>query len=126
MRTVPEWIGANPDSRIPPRVRLRVFYRDSGICQCGCTRLIHAGEKWQTDHKVALINGGEHRESNLQLLLTKHHGVKTKEDVAEKARNYRKRAKHLGVNAPRKKIQSRGFAKSAPQRTASRPIVRQF
>lgn len=124
MRAVEEWIGATPDTRIPPRVRLRVFYRDSGICQCGCTRLIHAGEKWQTDHKIALVNGGENRESNLRTLLTKHHATKTAEDVAEKSRVARKRAKFLGIQPIRQKIQSAGFRKAPPQRSASRPLER--
>lgn len=100
-RSVEEWIGATPATRIPPRVRLRVFYRDSGICQCGCGRLIHAGERWQTDHTIALVNGGENRESNLRTLLIKHHAVKTKADIAEKSTTYRKRAKHLGIKKPR-------------------------
>lgn len=52
------------------------------------------------------------------------HREKTKADVAEKAIVYRKRAKHLGVKPSKQKIPSRGFQKSAPQRTASRPIER--
>lgn len=100
-RALSEWIGKSDDTKIPPRVRLRVFYRDSGICQCGCTRMIYAGERWQTDHTVAIINGGENRESNLRTLLVKHHAEKTRADVAEKAKVYRKRAKHIGVQ-PRK------------------------
>ena len=108
MRELPEWIGV-PGGRIPPRVRLRVFYRDSGICQCGCQRLIHAGEKWQTDHRIALVNGGENRESNLRTLLAKHHATKTKADVAEKSRVYRKQSKHLGIKAPRKITRWRRF-----------------
>lgn len=108
-RELPEWIGATPDTRIPPRVRLRVFYRDSGICQCGCERMIHAGERWQTDHRVALVNGGENRESNLRTLLVKHHAAKTAEDVAEKSRVYRKRAKHLGLRPAGRTIPGRKF-----------------
>jgi 5-methylcytosine-specific restriction endonuclease McrA len=100
MRELPEWIGATPDSKVPPRVRLRVFYRDDGTCQCGCGRLIHAGEKWQTDHTIALINGGENRERNLRTLLVKHHAAKTKEDVAQKSKDYRVRAKHNGIRKP--------------------------
>jgi 5-methylcytosine-specific restriction enzyme A len=124
-RTVEEWIGATPDTRVPPRVRLRVFYRDSGICQCGCGQLIRAGQRWQTDHTIALINGGENRERNLRTLLVKHHAAKTREDVAQKSKDYRVRAKHNGVELRRgPKIQSAGFAKRPPQRTASRPIVR--
>jgi 5-methylcytosine-specific restriction enzyme A len=108
-REVPEWVGKTPDTPAPPRVRLRVFYRDSGTCQCGCERLIHAGERWHTDHTIALINGGENRESNLRTLLVKHHAAKTAEDVAEKSRVYRKRTKHLGIKKPRSITRWRRF-----------------
>lgn len=99
-RELPEWVGKTDDSKIPPRVRLRVFYRDNGICQCGCGRLIHAGERWQTDHIVALINGGQNRETNLRTLLVKCHKVKTAEDVKQKAKNDRVRKRHLGIKKP--------------------------
>jgi 5-methylcytosine-specific restriction protein A len=100
-RELPEWIGATSDTRVPPRVQLRVFYRDSGTCQCGCGQLIRAGQRWQTDHTIALINGGENRETNLRTLLVKHHAAKTREDVAEKSVTARVRAKHLGIKKPR-------------------------
>lgn len=31
-RSVPEWIGASPDTPVPPRVRARVFEAYGGIC----------------------------------------------------------------------------------------------
>lgn len=96
-RTVKEWIGKTDDTPAPPRVRLRVHDRDGGICQCGCGRKIMPGEKWDTDHRTAIINGGENRESNLQTLLAEHHKVKTRADTREKSRVRRKRAKHLGI-----------------------------
>ncbi len=123
-RSLPEWIGASDDSIAPPRVRVRVFDRYEGRCQCGCNRKIMAGERWDAEDTIAIINGGQRRESNLKPWLSEHHPKKTALDVAEKSRVYRKRAKHLGVLAPRQKIQSAGFRKAAPQRTASRPIER--
>lgn len=96
-RTVPEWIGSNPDASVPPRVRLRIFDRYGGRCQCGCGRKIMAGEPWQCDDKIALINGGERRESNLWPMLTEHHKAKTKQDVAIKSKTYRVRSRHLGI-----------------------------
>ena len=96
-RAVPEWRGQSPDSAIPPRVRLRIFDRYDGRCQCGCGRKILAGEKWDAEHKIALINGGSHSESNLRPLLNEHHKTKTRADVAVKSRSYRRRAKHLGI-----------------------------
>lgn len=110
-RTVPEWSAKTDDAGIPPRVRLRVFDRFGGVCQCGCTRKITAGEAWDCDHIVALINGGEHRESNLRPLITAHHKDKTREDVAEKSRVYQRRASHLGVA---KKKHRWGYGKGDP------------
>src|SRR3954467_4025035 len=107
-RTVPEWIGKTPDSGPPPRVRVRIFETAGGRCHIS-GRLIRAGEAWQCEHKIALINGGENRESNMGPALTAPHKIKTKEDIAEKAKVYRKRAKHLGIKTSRVKMQSRGF-----------------
>lgn len=122
-RSVPEWIGKSPDSRIPDAVQMRVFLRFKGVCP-ECTRKLEP-KKWQCDHIKALINGGENREHNLQPLCTSPcHKNKTRADVAEKAKVARKRASHIGVRSTRQKIQSRGFPKAPPQRTASRPIER--
>ena len=108
-RSVPEWIGKTHDTPIPPRVRLRVFERDGGVCHLS-GRKIRAGEEWDCDHITALINGGEHRESNLAPALRDKHREKTAEDVAEKSKVYRMRAKHLGTwPKSKQKIQSQGF-----------------
>lgn len=123
-REVAEWVGKTDDTPCPPRVRLRVFDRDKGICQCGCTIKIQAGDKWETDHLIAIALGGANAENNLRTLLAAHHKLKTRSDVAEKSTNYRVRAKHLGLTTKRQKIQSAGFRKPEPQRTASRPIER--
>ncbi len=122
-RTTPEWIGANPDAKIPPRVKLRVFETHWGKCHISGRR-IQAGEPWDCDHVVALVNGGEHRESNLAPALRDKHREKTKADVAEKSTVYRKRAKHIGLAPVKRKIQSAGFRRNPPQRTASRPVHR--
>lgn len=95
-RTTDEWIGATPDTAIPPRVRRRVFLAHGGICHIA-GRKIQAGEAWDLDHVIALINGGENRESNLAPALRDKHREKTAADVAEKARIDRIRNKHLGI-----------------------------
>jgi len=120
-RSIPEWIGKTPDTPIPPRVRLRVFERHGGICHIS-KRKIMPGEAWDCDHFIALINGGEHRESNLRPALQKYHRVKTAEDVKEKAVTARKRMMNLGIKPKKKSIQSRGFDKVPKQHTASRPL----
>lgn len=96
-RTLEEWHGRTPDTPVPPRVRIRIFERDKGRCQCGCKVRIRPGMAWQTDHIIAIINGGENRESNLRTLLTAHHAPKTAADVAEKSAVYRIKLVHLGM-----------------------------
>lgn len=96
-RTVEEWIGKTPDTKIPQRVRLRVFERFGGVCQL-TNRKIQPGDDWEIDHRIALANGGEHREGNLQPVLKQAHRRKTAQDVAQKAKDARVRAKHLGLH----------------------------
>lgn len=111
-RSVPEWVGKSPDAAIPPRVRLRVFENHGGTCHLS-GRKISAGQQWDCDHVVALINGGEHRESNLAPALREVHRKKTADDVAIKSKTYRMASKHNGTWPKSKRpLQSRGFDKS--------------
>lgn len=96
-RTVPEWVGATDDTPIPKRVKLRVFDDHGGICHIS-GRKIRPGDRWDADHVVALVNGGENRESNLAPALVEAHREKTAQDVALKAKNNRVRSKHLGID----------------------------
>lgn len=99
-RAVDEWVATNDNQAIPARVKIRVFDRASGVC-AECTLQIAGKLRSAYDHIQALINGGQHRESNLQLLCVPCHAVKTKADVAEKSVTARVRAKHLGIKKPR-------------------------
>jgi len=102
MRSVDEWIAPHDDAPIPPRVQLRVYARDNGRCK-SCTRKCGVGgEPFQCDHIIALVNGGQHRESNLQVLCTTCHTDKTKADVAEKSRVYKRRKSNAGIRKPSK------------------------
>lgn len=94
MRSTEEWIGANDDQVPPPRVRLRIFDHYNGRCQ-ECTGAIPAGMYWECDHKLALCNGGENRESNLRPVCRNCCKSKTAIDVAEKSRIADKRKKHI-------------------------------
>jgi len=126
-RAVAEWIGKTDDSAIPPRVRLRVFEAKDGRCH-RCGRAIDAagGETWTCEHLVALINGGENRERNLDVTCSWCLPIKNAADVAEKSRTYHKAAKNIGVdlNPSRRRIQSRGFNRAPLQHSASRPLIR--
>lgn len=110
-RSTPEWIGATPDSPIPPRVRLRVFEAHGGKCHRSGIK-IRPGDRWDVDHVIALANGGQHRETNLAPILADKHKEKTAEDVAIKSKIARIRAKNAGVYPKSPfKIKSRGFAR---------------
>jgi 5-methylcytosine-specific restriction protein A len=109
-RKVDEWIGKTPDSKIPERVLIRVYDREGGICHvCG---LSLKGKKWEADHRPALINGGENRESKIFPACKPCHREITKKDVAEKAKTAAMKANAIGLR-PKSK-----FAKvDKPQRT---------
>lgn len=109
-RSVPEWIGATPDTAAPTRVRLRVFEAHGGRCHI-TKRKILAGEAWELEHVKPLHLGGENRETNLAPALVAAHREKTSREITAKAKADRTRAKHLGVYPPSKaKLRSRGFA----------------
>lgn len=93
-RSVPEWIGKTPDTTPPDRVRVRVFEAKNGRCHA-CGRKIATGENWTLEHLTALINGGENRESNLDVTCDWCLPEKNAADVAEKADVYRVKQKHL-------------------------------
>lgn len=97
-RPVPEWIGKTDSTAAPARVKARIVLAQDGICGCGCgVKLGAAGEAIEFDHTQALINGGENRESNLRALRRPCHKSKTRQDVAQKSTEARKRSKHLGL-----------------------------
>jgi 5-methylcytosine-specific restriction enzyme A len=120
-RSTPEWIGVTPDAKIPPRVRLRVFETHGGKCAL-TGRKIQPGDDWDCDHAVALINGGEHRESNLQPVLRSAHRKKTVEDVKLKAKAARVKKKHLGIHQPKATLP--GSRASKWKRTISGQTIR--
>ena len=107
MRAVKEWIGTSPDSKVPDRVRIRVFDRYDGTCYLS-GRKIFPGMLWEIEHIIALINGGENRESNLAPVLVDSHKEKTKKDQAIKSKNYKVRKKHLGIKSGRRMPGSKG------------------
>lgn len=96
VRSVQEWIGKTPDTKVPSRVRVRVFEKAGGKCQ-SCTRKINAGDSWDADHIVAIVNGGANKETNLQCLCGWCHEQKTKADVKQKSQVARAKNSHLGL-----------------------------
>ena len=104
-RQVKEWVAKNDDQSIPDRVKLRVYELYNGNCAICTGQVLVAAY----DHAVALVNGGQHRETNLQLLCVRCHKDKTKVDVAEKSRVYHKRLKAVGIKPKRRTIGGRKF-----------------
>jgi 5-methylcytosine-specific restriction enzyme A len=69
-------------------------------------------DKFEYEHRTALCNGGENRETNIFLCLADKHREKTADDVAIKSKVARIAAKNRGLwpKSPFK-IRSRGFDK---------------
>jgi 5-methylcytosine-specific restriction protein A len=121
-RSVPEWVGKTDDTPPPPRVKLRIFERSDGLCHIS-GRKIMPGDRWQADHIVPLILGGENRESNMAPALTEPHKAKTKAEAALKSKIADTRKKHLGIKAKPAKIQSAGFpVRERPERP-NKPVL---
>jgi 5-methylcytosine-specific restriction protein A len=99
-RTVPEWVGKTPDSKVPPHVRLRIFERAGGRCHIA-KRKIRSGEPWDAEHVIALADwageGHGNRESNLAPALRDKHREKTSAEATARATVRRKKAKSLGI-----------------------------
>ena len=103
MRTVTEWIGESPDTKIPNRVRVRVFEAKGGKCH-RCGRRITVSDSWTLEHLIALANGGENRERNLDLTCRWCLPEKNAEDVAIKSHGYEVRKRHIGIKKPRSRL----------------------
>lgn len=104
MRTVPEWIAKHDDQKVPDRVRQRVFDREGGICHLTGEKIDPVRDEWDLDHKVALILGGEHRETNLFPALREPHRRKTAVEMKVKSKIARTRKKHLGIAKPKSSL----------------------
>lgn len=116
-RKVDEWIGRTPDSKPPKSVIDRLFLKQMGRCAI-LGRKILAGETTHADHIVPLKDGGQNRESNLQLVTVDAHKAKTAAENTARAKERRIRLKHAGL-WPRsvRPLRSRGF----PKRTEADP-----
>lgn len=105
------------------KVRLRILKAHDHTCHV-CGGVIGPGEGWDLDHVIPLALYGEDEEHNLAPAHRKGcHSVKTAtKDVPAIRQAIRREVKFLGASAPKREIQSAGFARAAPQRSATRPI----
>lgn len=92
-REVPEWIGRNDDAMPPKSVFDRLWAKQDG--KDAITGIPFAsGDKICRDHKIPLIDGGENRESNFQLITEKTHKLKTAREAMERAKTRAVQHKH--------------------------------
>lgn len=98
-RWVKEWVGKTDDEPFPPRVKVRILERFKRRC-ANCGNLIVAG-RWICDHIIALINGGQNRESNGQPLCDICNPHKNAADVAEKSAIAETIKSHYGLKKPK-------------------------
>lgn len=84
-----------------------------------------AGKRVEIDHyPIPATDEGSDTLGNAVACCTDCHGFKTRTyDVPMQAKGKRVATRHMGIR-PQSKWQSRGFEKAAPQRSASRPIIR--
>ncbi len=110
------------------QVRREALARAWGHCEgivegLRCNAVLTIG-KYHLDHENPDGQGGEPTLENCRVLCLQCHANKTRRDIKAIAKTKRIQDKHNGITTKRKKIQSRGFQKSEPQRTASRQIER--
>lgn len=110
-RAIPEWVGRNPDTPCPLYVQARILLRQSRKCALTGVK-IRPGDKTHADHKKRLKDGGENRETNIQIVRVAPHIEKTAQENSDGSKEDRVRRKFLGLwPKSRQKIQSRGFEK---------------
>ncbi|MBN8294538.1 HNH endonuclease [Rhodobacter sp. NTK016B] len=103
-RKTAEWIGRTDDTPPPPRVKERILRAHGNRCAI-TQREFGPGDTIEFDHILALTNGGENREGNLQPVLSTAHKEKSRADVRIRAKNSRVFKKRNGINSgPKRKI----------------------
>lgn len=117
-RTVPEWIGKTDDSMPGIHVLLRLYTDQNGVCACPdeCGLVMNLDrDEIDCDHRVPLRDGGENRESNLQLMFRAHHRPKTIAENKARGKERQHKAKAFTAMRDRKpKIPGRPFGGFAP------------
>lgn len=105
-RKVDEWKGRTDETPVPPRVKLRICARQNDCCD-ECSLPFDVKRKPEFDHRPALINGGENRESKIVAVCSQCHKARTKADVGEKSLVNGIRAKRLRITGPKRPFPKR-------------------
>lgn len=94
-RNIKEWVGRNDDAMPPRSVFDRLWAKQDGKDAISGVEF-KPGDKVVRDHIVPLIDGGENREGNLQLITEQTHKIKTAKEALARAEYRSKRANHRG------------------------------
>jgi 5-methylcytosine-specific restriction protein A len=120
-RSIPEWIGRTDDSMPPVSVYDRLWRKQEG--RDAITGLpFTSKDKIVRDHIIPLADGGENRESNLQLITLEMHKIKTGEEATARGKERRIHERDRGYQRKPSRLKGPGFEKRPPQRKASTPI----
>lgn len=128
MRAVCEDVGTTRRKPLTTSQKLKLVEDQKGICPL-CNQRMVPGEKLIDEHLQPLGLAGSNDLGNRAMVHATCAYAKTfgaEGDIAKIAAAKRKKARSLGLVAPKQKIQSRGFAKAEPQRRASKPISKWF
>lgn len=118
-----ESIGTTKRKPLTAQQKVKLHEAQKGICPL-CERLMVPGEKLIDEHLTPLGLGGSNDLGNRALVHATCAYAKTfgdEGDIAKIAEAKRRKARNLGLVAPKRKIQSAGFPKAAKQRGARRP-----
>ncbi|WP_117196420.1 HNH endonuclease [Rhizobium terrae] len=103
-RSVPEWVAKHDDQKVPDRVKVRILERENFTCHLTGAKIDPLRDEFDFDHKVSLILGGEHRETNLFPALRSAHRKKTAVEMSVKSKIARVKKKHLGIAKPKSSL----------------------
>jgi 5-methylcytosine-specific restriction endonuclease McrA len=124
-RTTKEWIGRNDDAMPPRSVFDRLYDKQDGK-DAITGQPFKPGDKIVRDHIVPLADGGENRESNLQLITEETHKYKTKAEATQRAKTRRLHEQHRGYVRTASQWSTRPLGTGNKQHRATRELSPKF
>lgn len=118
-----ESVGTTKRKPLTAQQKVKLHEAQKGICLL-CERPMVPGEKLIDEHLTPLGLGGSNDLGNRALVHATCAYAKTfgdEGDIAKIAEAKRRKARNLGLVAPKRKIQSAGFAKAPKQNGARKP-----
>jgi 5-methylcytosine-specific restriction protein A len=116
-------VGTTSRRKMTPTRALAAWERHKGVCvNCGLP-IDGVRQDWFVEHLRALELGGADDDANTGPAHVACKKAKDADDHSRAAAAKRAKRRHIGIK-PKSRLQSAGFPKAPPQKTASRPIVR--